>query len=89
MRSSGERRDGLLFLHACSDRPVVAGILALIVGLYSGLAPAEIVRHPPVLLDRVGLTHRLSPHRRVALLRIHERLAALAADIGAPRRLVS
>lgn len=84
-----ERRDGLLFLHAASDTPILAGVLALIVEVYSGMPPSEILRYPPVLLDQIGLTQNLSPHRRGALLRIHERLVVLATNIEMPRRLAS
>ena len=86
---AGERSDGRLFLHAASDMPVLAGILALIVEIYSGGELAAILRHPPAIFDRTGLTTMLSPHRRVALLRIHERLVRLASDRAAPRRLAS
>ncbi|MCS0504759.1 SufE family protein [Ancylobacter mangrovi] len=86
---AGERKNGVLFLHAASDTPILAGILALVVELYCGEPPAEILRHPPVILDRIGLTKNLSPHRRVALLRIHERLVALASDVDGTRRLAS
>lgn len=86
---AGERRNEFLLLHASSDRPIVAGILALTFELYSGLEPAEILRHPPSFLDRIGLTRRLSPHRRIALLAVHERLIALASDGQILRKLAS
>ncbi|WP_265975573.1 SufE family protein [Brucella intermedia] len=86
---AAESLDGQLFLHAASDMPVVAGLLAVMLRLYSGARPADILRHPPWLFDRLGLTHRLSPHRRIALLAVHERLVALASDLGTMARLAS
>lgn len=86
---AGQRQNNLIVLHASSDTPILAGILALILDVYSGRPPAEILRHPPVLFDRIGLTQNLSPHRRAALLGIHERLIAVVADVEAPRRLAS
>lgn len=86
---SAARQNGRLFLYGASDMPVLAGILAIIVHIYSGETPSDILRHPPVLLDRIGLTRRLSPHRRLALVRLHERLLALASDLDASGRLAS
>lgn len=86
---SATRRDGRLFLYGASDMPVLAGILAILIRVYSGETPTDVLRHPPLLLDRIGLTRRLSPHRRLALLRIHERLLALAGDLDASGRLAS
>lgn len=86
---AGERQEGHLFLHATSDMPVPSGLLAIMLRIYSGARPADILRHPPVLLDRIGLTHRLSPHRRIVLLHIHERLLTLASDHETSGKLVS
>jgi cysteine desulfuration protein SufE len=86
---SATRQDGRLFLYGASDMPVPAGILAILSRIYSGETPADILRHPPVLLDRIGLTRRLSPHRRLVLARIHERLLALASDLDASGKLAS
>lgn len=86
---AGESRDGRLFLHAASDIPILAGVLALIVEVYSGMPASEVLRHPPMLLDRIGLTHNLSRHRRAALLHIHERLISLATNVEMLRRLAS
>ena len=77
----GVRTNGQLRFHGASDMPTLAGLLAIIIRVYSNKAPADILRHPPDLLDSIGLTKILSPHRRVALLRIHERLITLASDM--------
>ncbi len=86
---AGEHINRRLLLYGASDTPVLAGILALLIEVYSGSPTVDILRHPPVFLDRIGLTRRLSPHRRVALLRIHERLTALAMDSEVPQKLAS
>lgn len=86
---AGQQTDRRLLLFGASDIPILAGILAVLIDVYSGFPTAEILRHPPVFLDNIGLTRRLSPHRRVALLRIHERLLALAADSEVPQKLAS
>ncbi|MDQ1199381.1 SufE family protein [Agrobacterium sp. SORGH_AS 787] len=86
---SAARQNGRLFLYGASDMPVLAGILAILVRIYADETPSDILRHPPVFLDRIGLTRRLSPHRRLALVRIHERLLALASDLEARGKLAS
>lgn len=78
-----------LDLFGASDAPVLAGILAILVDLYSGERPADILRHPPVIFDRIGLTRQLSPHRRIALLHIHDRLTTIASGFLGERRLAS
>lgn len=86
---SAIRHGGRISLYGASDMPVLAGILAILIRIYSGETPTDILRHPPVLLDRIGLTRKLSPHRRLVLVRIHERLLALASDLDTSGKLAS
>lgn len=86
---AAERQYGRLRLYGESDMPTVAGVLAIAVRVYSGATPADIIRTPPVLLDHIGLTQRLSPHRRIALVQVHERLLTLASDIPVSGKLAS
>ncbi|MGX9393938.1 SufE family protein (plasmid) [Nitrobacteraceae bacterium UC4446_H13] len=86
---AGERREGLLFLYAASDIPILAGVLALLVNVYSGMPPRDILRHPAVMFEQIGLIRNLSPHRRASLIGINQRLVALASDISWPGRLAS
>jgi sulfur transfer protein SufE len=56
----------------------VAGLLAIVVDVYSGHRPGDVLDHPLTALDAIGLLERLSPHRRAAYREILARLHALA-----------
>ncbi len=75
---AAEDRDGLLQLSAASETGVVAGLLAIVVDVYSGHSPADVLDHPLTVLDSIGLTNRLSPHRLAAFREIVGRLRVLA-----------
>lgn len=79
---AGEVRGGILRLNAASDTGVVAGLLAILVEVYSGRPASDVFDHPLTVLDMVGLTDRLSPHRLAALREIFGRLRELAAAAG-------
>jgi cysteine desulfuration protein SufE len=76
---SGMRRNGLLYLSAASEADVVAGLLAIVVEVYSGRSPDEILSHPLIVLEATGLHDRLSPHRLASYAEIMARLKDLAS----------
>lgn len=86
---AGEHNADRLDLFAESEAPVLAGILAILVDIYSGEKPADVLRYPPILFDRIGLTRNLSPHRRIALLHVHDRLTTIASGFSGVQRLAS
>ncbi|MGA1834172.1 SufE family protein [Rhizobium wenxiniae] len=86
---AAEWMNGRLQLQGASEMPALAGLLAIAIRVYSGEVAGDILRHPPKLFDQIGLTRRLSPHRRVALLQIHERLIALASGFPEASKLAS
>jgi cysteine desulfuration protein SufE len=75
---AGVRRDGRLFFSASSEADMVAGLLSIVVEVYSGCAPDEILSHPLTVLEATGLRDRLSPHRLASYGEIMARLRALA-----------
>jgi cysteine desulfuration protein SufE len=75
---AGTRRNGLLYLSAASQTDVLAGLLAIVVEVYSGQSPDQILSHPLIVLETTGLRQRLSPHRLAAYAEITTRLRALA-----------
>lgn len=75
---AGIRRNGLLYLSAASEADVVAGLLAIIVEVYSGSAPDEILSHPLIVLEATGLNDRLSPHHLASYAEIMARVRGLA-----------
>ncbi len=58
-----EPRDGKLMLAGASDAAIVAGLVALLLRVYSGRTPAEILATDPVFLKDMGLLEALSTNR--------------------------
>ena len=77
-RLAALHRDGRLFFSAASEADVVAGLLAIVVEVYSGSAPDEILSYPLFVLEATGLRDRLSPHRVASYTEIMVRLRDLA-----------
>jgi cysteine desulfuration protein SufE len=55
--------DGKLYYRADSDALIPKGIAALLIKLYSGNSPEEIMVHDPVFIKKIGLEQHLSPNR--------------------------
>ncbi len=58
-----ELRDGRLFLAGASDAAIVSGLVALLLRVYSGRPPSEILATDPVFLRDLGLLEALSTNR--------------------------
>jgi cysteine desulfuration protein SufE len=56
-------QDGKLRLAGASDAAIVSGLVALLLRVYSGRTPAEIVATDPVFLRDLGLLEALSTNR--------------------------
>ncbi len=55
--------DGTLRLAGASDAAIVSGLIALLLRVYSGRTPQEVVRTDPVFLKDLGLLEALSTNR--------------------------
>ena len=55
--------DGKINFQADSDASIVKGIIALLVGVYSGSTPDEILSTKPTFLEDIGLREHLSMSR--------------------------
>ena len=55
--------EGEVTFKANSDAVLVKGIVALIVKVYSGAKPQEIIETPPTFLKELGITEHLSMNR--------------------------
>jgi len=55
--------DGRLYLAGASDAAIVSGLVALLLRVYSGRTPAEILATDPVFLKELGLLEALSTNR--------------------------
>jgi cysteine desulfuration protein SufE len=56
-------RDGTLYFAAQSDAAIVSGLIALLLRVYSGRAPEEILATNPIFLKDLGLLEALSTNR--------------------------
>jgi SufE protein probably involved in Fe-S center assembly len=63
-----EYKDGLLFFMADSDAIITKGIASLLVKVFSGQRPGDIVAADLDFLDQIGLKENLSPTRANGLL---------------------
>ncbi len=59
--------DGKIFLQADSDAMIVKGLISLLVKVYSGHTPDEILTNPPTFLSKIGIDNHLSPTRKNGL----------------------
>lgn len=83
---AGDHLDGRLLFHGESDSSIVAGLVALLLTIYSGQSPAAILAAPTGFLHRIGLDEHLSPHRAGGLTRMLDRIRQTARrhEAGAP-----
>jgi cysteine desulfuration protein SufE len=72
-------RDGKLMLAGASDAAIVAGLVALLLRVYSGRAPAEILATDPVFLKDMGLLEALSTNRGNGIASMARAIRARAA----------
>lgn len=63
-----DMRDGRLFLRGESDSKIVQGLVSLVLHVYSGAKPAEILATPPTFIDELGLAKHLSQTRANGLM---------------------
>ncbi len=73
-------KDGKVFFEAESDALIVKGIVSLLVKVYSGHTPQEILDNEPYFVEAIGLREHLSPTRSNGLVAMIKqmRLYALA-----------
>jgi cysteine desulfuration protein SufE len=73
------RDDGALYFAAKSDAAIVSGLIALLLRVYSGRAPEEIVATDPVFLKELGLLEALSTNRGNGVAAMARKIRELAA----------
>lgn len=79
---TGELRDGALRFQFDADSPLVKGLVALLIDLYEGGAPADIIATEPVLFDQLGLSRDLTPTRQNGLIAVRAHIKALAQSLA-------
>jgi cysteine desulfuration protein SufE len=72
-------RDGRLFFAAASDAAIVSGLAALLLRVYSGRMPAEILAADPKFLKDLGLIEALSTNRGNGIAAMARKIQEYAA----------
>lgn len=75
-----ERRDGRLFFRGESDAFLVKGLIAVLLRVYSGRTPEEILAlDPKALAARLGLSEALTAQRSNGLFAMMQRIRDVAS----------
>jgi len=77
-----ELREGLLYFAGSSDAAIVSGLVAMLLRVYSGRTPAEILATDPVFLKELGLIEALSSNRGNGVASMARKIQDYAAAIA-------
>jgi cysteine desulfuration protein SufE len=72
-------RDGSLYFAGLSDAAIVSGLVALLLRVYSGRSPEEILATDPVFLKDLGLLEALSTNRGNGIASMARKVREVAA----------
>ena len=78
-----EERDGRLYFQAISDAAIVSGLIALLLRLYSGREPRDILDTPANFVEALELQSHLSPTRSNGLSSMLKAIRGFAAEAAA------
>ena len=73
-------KDGRLLFRATSDAAIVSGLIAVLLRIYSGRRPAEILETPADFVSQLGLDQHLSPTRSNGLAAMLTAIRDFAAE---------
>ena len=75
-----DEKDGRLYFQAISDAAIVSGLIALLLRLYSGRKPQDILDTPPDFVAALELESHLSPTRSNGLSSMLTAIRHFAAE---------
>lgn len=75
-----ESREGRLYFRAASDAAIVSGLIAVLLRIYDGRLPADIVASSSEIVGRLGLDQHLSPTRSNGLAAMLNKIRKSASD---------
>ena len=75
-----EQNDGRLEFRAISDAAIVSGLIALLLRIYSGRRPRDILDTPPNFIEALQLEQHLSPTRSNGLSSMLKAIRNFAAE---------
>ena len=73
-----EMCEGKLIIRAESDAAIVSGLVALVLSIYSGKSPEEIINTQPTFITEIGLDKHLSGTRSNGLASLLAKIQELA-----------
>ncbi|MDR0981679.1 MAG: SufE family protein [Culturomica sp.] len=73
-----EEKDGLLYFSADSDAIITKGIVALLIKVFSGEKPEDILNADLKFIETIGLNQHLSPTRSNGLLSMIKKIKIYA-----------
>ena len=73
--------DGKIFFTADSDAIITKGIISLLIRLYSGRTPEEILGSDFSVVEKIGLKENLSPTRANGLVSMIEKIRQIASSV--------
>ncbi len=74
------KKEGRLEFRAISDAAIVSGLIALLLRIYSGREPQDILDTPPDFVDELELQQHLSPTRSNGLSSMLKAIRNFAAE---------
>lgn len=77
-----QKQDGAIVFSADSDALITRGIISLLVNVYSGCTPQEILQDDFSFLDTLGLKENLSPTRAGGLASMIDTIRKTAQENG-------
>ena len=72
-------QDGKIFFNADSDAIITKGIISLLIRIYSGRTPQEILSSDFSVVEKIGLKENLSPTRANGLVSMIQMIREIAA----------
>jgi len=76
-------KDGRLSLRAVSDAAIVSGLIAILLRIYDGRQPADILSADDQFVSQLGLEQHLSPTRSNGLAAMLKAIRGFAEDASA------
>lgn len=73
-------KDGRIWFNADSDAIITKGIISLLVRIYSGRTPGEILSSDFSVVEKIGLKENLSPTRANGLVSMIAMIRGIAAE---------
>lgn len=82
LEKGGGDEPSQLFFRGASDAAIVSGLIAVVLRIYSGRTPQEIVDTPPDFVEKIGFASHLSPTRSNGLHSMLQKIFAYAEQFN-------